>query len=100
MKTEIAKTTVGYMHQIMPDTGRNKPFERRLIAASVVEVQDPTDFNFPLTYEATAINGDFAGAVVGGHDTAQEAADALAMLLHDKARWPNSQNATTTACGM
>ncbi len=83
-QTNMNTGHITYMHQIIADTGRNKPFEPRIVMAKLTHEQ-PECFNFMDHYICECTSGPFAGEA-GTGDTAEDAVHALRWTLMDRSR--------------
>mgnify|MGYP000196172789 CR=1 FL=1 len=75
---------ITYAHQVIVDTGKNKPFELRPVKFSVVYIGP----NFPGDidgYKANVLDGDFAGTECSG-DTLKDVVFEVQYVLMDKSR--------------
>jgi len=63
MTKNLGNRKTRYAHQIIADTGSNKPFEMREVEFSVV-YDGPTPECDLYCYRSTILNGEFAGMII------------------------------------
>lgn len=82
--TSLGNHETTYAHQVIADTGKNKPFELRPVKFSVTYIGPdfPGDID---GYKANVLDGDFIGTECGG-DTLEGVVFDVQYTLMDKSR--------------